>query len=191
MSGVKLYDVLKAFYDDNKKTQLKQYGFDFQSQYSSGKLQTLFNPDDKILIFSVRGTDPRSLTDLQTDISLGLGRLKQTKRYKDADAMLKKAKAGLTPKKTVVTGFRLGGAIASGIASSSDKVYTFNRGATIGSKVRDNETSYRVNGDLVSANLSGDVKTIPKDRTLTDFLSPAFGSHELDQLKNDDINIYW
>jgi hypothetical protein len=105
--------------------------------------------------------------------------------------MLKKAKAGLTPKKTVVTGFSLGGAIASGIASSSDKVYTFNRGATIGSKVRDNETSYRVNGDLVSANLSGDVKTIPKDRTLTDFLSPALGSHELDQLKNDDINIYW
>ena len=139
MSGIKLYDVLKAFYDDNKKTQLKQYGFDYQPQYSSGKLQTFFNPDDKILIFSVRGTDPRSLTDIQTDISLGLGRLKQTKRYKDADAMLKKAKQGLTQKKTVVTGFSLGGAIASGIASGSDKVYTFNRGSTIGSKTRANE----------------------------------------------------
>jgi hypothetical protein len=190
MSGVKLYDVLKAFYDDNKKTQLKQYGFDFQSQYSSGKLQTFFNPDDGILIFSVRGTDPRSLTDLQTDISLGLGRLKQTKRYKDADAMLKKAKQGLNPKKTVVTGFSLGGAIASGIASGSDKVYTFNRGSTIGSKTRANEESYRVKGDLVSENLSG-AKTIPKDFTKTDLVSTALGSHELDQLKNDDVMIYY
>ena len=190
MSGVPLYTLLKAFYDDNKKTQLKQYGFDYQPQYSSGKLQTFFNPDDKILIFSVRGTDPRSLTDLQTDISLGLGRLKQSKRYKDAYAMLQNAKAGLSPKRTVVCGFSLGGAIASGIASSSDKVYTFNRGSTIGSKKRDNETAIRVKGDLVSANLSG-ATTIPKDWTTTDLVSSALGSHELDQLKNDDINIYW
>lgn len=188
--SVKLYDVLKAFYDDNKKTQLKQYGFDYQPQYSSGKLQTFFNPDDKILIFSVRGTDPRSLTDLQTDISLGLGRLKQTKRYKDADNMLKKAKQGLTPKKTVVAGFSLGGAIASGIASGSDKVYTFNRGSTIGSKTRANEEAYRVKGDLVSGNLSG-AKTLPKDFTKTDLVSTALGSHELDQLKNDDVMIYY
>lgn len=188
--SVKLYDVLKAFYNDNKKTQLKQYGFDYQPQYSSGKLQTFWNPDDKILIFSVRGTDPRSLTDLQTDISLGLGRLKQTKRYKDADNMLKKAKQGLSPKKTVVTGFSLGGAIASGIASGADKVYTFNRGSTIGSKTRANEEAYRVKGDLVSANLSG-AKTLPKDFTTTDLVSTALGSHELDQLKNDDVMIYY
>jgi hypothetical protein len=188
--SVKLYDILKAFYDDNKKSKLKEYGFDYQPAYSSGKLQTFWNPDDGILIFSVRGTDPRSLTDLQTDISLGLGRLKQTKRYKDADNMLKKAKANFKPKKTIVAGFSLGGAIASGIASSSDKVYTFNRGSTIGSKVRDNETSIRVKGDLVSANLSG-AKTIPKDWTKTDLISTALGSHELDQLKNDEVMVYY
>jgi len=190
MSSIKLYDLLKAFYNDDKKNKLKEYGFEFQTAYSSGKLQTFWNPDDKILLFSVRGTDPRSLTDLQTDISLGLGRLKQTKRYKDADNMLKKAKAYFKPSKTVVAGFSLGGAIASGIASSSDKVYTFNRGSTIGSKTRANEESYRVKGDLVSANLSG-AKTIPKDFTKTDLVSTALGSHELDQLKNDDVMIYY
>ena len=97
--SVKLYDVLKSFYDDNKKSGLKAYGFDFKPEYSSGKLQTFYNGDDGILIFSIKGTDPRSLADLRTDISLGLGRLKQTKRYMDADAMLKRAKAGLSPKR--------------------------------------------------------------------------------------------
>ena len=190
MSGIPLYTVLKAFYNDGKKNELKSYGFDYKPEYSSGKLQTFYDPDTGVMIFSVKGTDPKSLADIRTDISLGLGNLKQTKRYIDADAMLKRAKAGLNPKKTVVTGFSLGGAIASGIASGNDKIYTFNRGATIGSKVRDNETSYRVKGDLVSANLSG-AKTIPKDRTLTDLVSTALGSHELDQLKNDDVMIYY
>ena len=188
--GVKLYDILKSFYDDNKKSILKSVGFDFIPQYSSGKLQTFYNSDDGVLIFSIKGTNPTSLADLRTDISLGLGRLKQTKRYMDADAMLKRAKAGLSPKKTIVVGFSLGGAIASGIASGSDKVYTFNRGATIGSKTRSNEQSYRVNGDLVSANLSG-ATTIPKDRSLKDLISPALASHDLDQLSNDNVMIYY
>ena len=188
MSSIKLYDVLKAFYDNNKKSELKQYGFEFQPAYSSGKLQTFFNPDDRILIFSVKGTDPSKISDLRTDVSLAFGRLKQTKRYKDADSMLKKAKAGLNPKKTVVVGFSLGGAIASGIASSSDKIYTFNKGSTIGSTTRKNEDAYRVQGDLVSANAS-DTKTIKKNYGLKDLAGPvgqALSSHDLDQLKNDD-----
>ena len=191
--GVKLYDVLKSFYDENKKSILKEYGFDFIPQYSSGKLQTFFDPDDKVLIFSVRGTDPRSFADLQTDIALGLGRLKQSKRYKDADAMLKRAKAGLSPNKTVVVGFSLGGAIASGIASGSDKIITFNRGSTIGSKKRENETAYRVAGDVVSANLNKST-TIPKDYGIKDLAGPvgqALSSHELDQLKDDDVLIFY
>lgn len=191
--SVKLYDVLKSFYDEGKKSILKSYGFDFKPEYSSGKLQTFFDPDDKVLIFSVKGTDPTSFADLRSDVSLALGRLKQTKRYKDADAMLKRAKAGLSPKKTVVVGFSLGGAIASGIAAGTDKVYTFNRGSTIGSKKRANETAYRVEGDVVSANLN-ESKTLPKDYGMKDLVGPvgqALSSHELDQLKDDDVLIFY
>jgi len=190
MSKIKLYDVLKAFYDDGKKTTLKEAGFNYESSFSSKKLQTFFNPTDKILIFSIRGTDPTSFSDLRTDFSLAIGKLRQTKRFKDAANMLKKAKEYFKPSKTIVTGYSLGGAIASGIAISSDKVYTFNRGSTIGSKVKDNEEAYRVEGDLVSANLTGS-SSIKKDRTLTDIISPSLSAHELDQLKNDDVNIYY
>lgn len=193
MSGVKLYDVLKAFYDNNKKTELNKYGFVFQPEYSSGKLQSFWNADDQVLIFSVRGTDPTSLADLRTDVSLAVGRLKQTKRYTDAESMLKRAKLGLKPKKTVVCGFSLGGTIASGIASSNDRVYTFNRGSTIGSKIKSNETAYRVAGDIISANLTG-AKTLPKDTGLKDYLGgvgQALSSHEIDQLANDDVLIYY
>jgi hypothetical protein len=190
MSSVPLYTVLRAFYEDGKKAELKKYGFDLISQFSSKNLQTYFEPEKKIMIMSIKGTNPSSIPDLRTDISLAIGRLKQTKRFKDAEKMLIRAKAELKPSKTIVVGFSLGGAIGSALSSYADKVYTFNRGATIGSTTKKNEESYRVKGDLVSANLSG-ATTLPKDRTTTDLISPALGSHELTQLKNDDVMIFY
>lgn len=190
MSSVPLYTVLRAFYEDGKKAELKKYGFDLVSKFSSKNIQTYFEPEKKIMIFSIKGTNPSSIPDLRTDISLAIGRLKQTKRFKDSEKMLIGAKAELKPSKTIVVGYSLGGSIASALSSYADKVLSFNRGATIGSTTKKNEESYRIKGDIISANLSG-ATTLPKDRTTTDLISPALGSHQLTQLENDNVMIYY
>lgn len=191
-----LYTILKNSYDtpSKQKTALDKYGFNYQANLSSRKFQTYFNPETKMLLFSVRGTDPTSFADIRTDAALAFGNLKSTKRYKDADAGLKKAKQTLSPTKTIVFGHSLGGTIAGYIASKSDKVYTLDKGATIGQKTRSNETALRTEGDLVSGAIanSKNVTTIKKNNYgITDYLGGAIGralsSHNLDQIKDSKI----
>ena len=93
----------------------------------------------------------------------------------------------------LVVGHSLGGLIAKYIASSSDKVVQYNSASVIGESKRDNTTSYRTSGDLVSLLNKNTSITIPKEQTN---VSDAFGSvgralscHDLNQIKNVDIPI--
>jgi hypothetical protein len=90
-----------------------------------------------------------------------------------------------------VTGHSLGGAIAQYMSSKNDKVYTLDKGATIGQKTRTNESAYRSSGDLVSgmnAN-SKRMTTIPQNGLGTlNYLNPL-GSHNVDNIKKSGITI--
>jgi len=81
---------------------------------------------------------------------LGNGGFKETDRYLNAHKALKKAKEKYPYNEAIVAGSSLGGAIASHIASKSDKVYTYNKASTFGGKTRANEKAYRIKGDYVS-----------------------------------------
>jgi putative lipase involved disintegration of autophagic bodies len=119
-----LYTILKNTYDkpSNQKTALDKFGYAYQSTLSTRNYQTYFNNKSKTMLFTVKGTDVKSLSDIRTDVSLALGRLKNTKRYKDAKNGLEKARETLKPSHTIVAGHSLGGAISSYIASKSYKV---------------------------------------------------------------------
>jgi hypothetical protein len=83
-------------------------------------------------------------------VYLAAGKIKSTNRYKEADKVLKKAKRKYHRKETVVSCHSMGTTIGGYIASKEDRVITLDKAATIGQKVRNNETHYRTSGDIVS-----------------------------------------
>jgi hypothetical protein len=190
-----LYTILRNTYDkpSNQKHALDKFGYAYYSNLSSNKFQTYFNYKSKTLLFTVKGTNVKSFSDLKTDVSLALGRLKNTKRYKDAKNGLEKARETLKPSHTIVAGHSMGGAIASYIARKTDKVYTLDKGATIGQKTRSNETAYRVKGDAASAAISGSKNVTTLDKTnnsVLDYLVPfasTISSHNTSQIKDSGI----
>ena len=77
------------------------------------------------------------------------------------------------------------------IASKNDKVYTLDKGATIGQKTRRNETAYRTEGDYVSllnAN-SKRMKTLKNPYIQTGItLIDGYNAHDTKNIK--DANIF-
>jgi hypothetical protein len=191
-----LYEVLKNSSGllGDQKTSLNKYGYEYDSGLSSRNIQVYYNPNNKTLLYTVKGTDPKKSADIRTDISLALGNLKGTKRYKDAEKQLVKATEKYNPNKRILAGYSLGGSIVSNLGSKGkgDSVYTYNKGATLGQKTRNIEKGYRTRGDIVSVASAKDVKTLKKTPSTLDLFGPigsALSSHQLDQLKKQSIDI--
>ena len=208
---MELHTILKASYSkgNDQKNMLSKYGYQYDDKLSNHNQQIYYNPSENRLLNTVAGT--HNFNDVGTDIYLGLGKLKDTNRYKEADRTLKTAKQKYKPVETIVAGQSLGGSIAGYIGSNNDKVYTLNKGATIGQKVRDSENAYRTQGDVISlANAnSKHMKTLKtKDNTLLSntlkttaltavhpFLGVAHGirsalnSHSVDSIKDKHIRV--
>jgi len=189
-----LYNVLKK--TGTNQRDLKEYGYDYDSQLSTKNNQVYFNPDTKKLLYIARPTDPRNIADLRSDLSLSLGNLKGTKRYTDSENLLKRATEKYNPDKRVLAGYSLGGSIVSGLGSrgKNDEVYTYNKGSTIGSKTRDIEKAYRTKGDLISlaSKYDKNTTTLDKSPSVLDYfgqIGQGLSSHNLDQLQKNDINI--
>ena len=137
------------------------------------------------------------MKDVVYDTYLGFGGLKNTSRYKQADATLNKAKAKYAVDSATVTGHSLGSSIGQKIAKPTDKFYGLNAGYTIGQPTRDyggNHKHYRVEGDPISA-LSKNIFTNSNDPNMQ-ILKPTnpnskdpFASHYLDNIKHENIFI--
>lgn len=198
-----LHKVLKNSYasKDKQKSAYKNYVYD--EGLSNGNQQVYFNPKNKKLLLSVTGT--HNLSDWGTDAYLAAGKLKDTNRYKEADSILKKAKSKYNVNEATVAGHSLGGGIGQYIAGSNDKVFTLDKGATIGQKTRANENAYRSSGDVVSllnAN-STRMKTLKNNKApgvysavggliggpLGYLAGQALESHNVDNIKNEKIFI--
>ena len=182
-----LYDTLNNGYKDLKtqKKFYKQKGYYLDKKLSNNYEQVLYNPTDHKLIMNVAGS--HTLLDwVYTDPSLALGKLKNTARYKEAENVLKLAKQKYHPVDTVLTGHSLGGSIASYIGSGNDKIYSLNKGATIGQSTRNNENAYRVQGDWVSGLASNKNLTTLSNNSI--FVDP-YNSHSVDHIKNTKIYV--
>ena len=142
-----LHDVLKNSYSSKHKENMNGYKLD--KELSNHNQQVYYNPDHKKLVVSVAGT--HNLRDWGTDIYLGLGKLKDTNRYKEAKSVYDKAKNKYNPMQSMAVGHSLGGTIANYIASGNDKAYGLDSGYTIGQTSRNNSKQFRSSGDVVSA----------------------------------------
>jgi len=183
-----LYDVLNNSYKPIKEQDkfYSQHGYKLDKELSDRFNSVLYNPKEKKMLYTVAGS--RSLIDWAiNDPALALGLHKNTLRYQTAKETLEEAKKKYHPAQTVVAGHSLGSRIASGIAGSKDKIFTYNGGHSINNKIRDNETAIRVEGDAVSALGSGNkrMNTLKNNSWIKD----PYTSHGLHHLKNKKIYI--
>jgi len=195
-----LHDALKNSYKDKKtqKQEMKKYGYYRDKQLSNHNQQVYYKPEDKKLL--VVGTGTHNLSDWGTDAYLATGKLKDTNRYKEFGGVLEKAKKKYGTNATVV-GHSLSGALAQYAAGKNDKVITLDKGATIGQKTRDNETSYRSKGDVVST-FAQNTKSLGTNHHRNRFIGgllggipgaligsavDAYKAHDIGNIKNEKI----
>jgi hypothetical protein len=167
---------------------MKQYGYIRDNKLSNHNEQIYYNPNNKKLIFSVAGT--HNINDLGSDVLLGLGFGKSTKRYKEAHSKIREAKEKYHPVETSVSGHSLGSFIASGISSKNDKVITLDGAYTLGQKTRGNTTHYRTKGDVVSLFGSNAKHTVNlKNNNIKTGIIPidAYNAHNVNNIKNEKI----
>ena len=157
-----LHRILKSSYENASTRSRVMNGYVLDDNLSTDEYQTYWNPDKKKLLFVVRGT--ASVRDIGTDIYLATGALKHTKRYREADRALRRAKMRYHTNKAIVAGHSLGGTIASYIARKHDSVYTHNKGATFGTTNHRREKAYRTKGDPVSYLARNNPGTIHQDK---------------------------
>lgn len=178
MPKLNLYEGLKNSYKP-KKVIGKNYIID--KELSNDNQQFYFNRKKNKLLMSVAGT--HNIKDIGTDIYLGLGRLKDTNRYKEAKSSLEKAKAKYKKNDATIIGHSLGATIGGYIKKPEDKFIGLDAGYTIGQKTREGE-HYRSKNDVVS--LLGSNST---NMTTLNKKTNIFNAHDVDNVKNEGIFI--
>jgi len=192
--SLSFHKVLKNSYDNrnNQKNAFKNDGFVYDSDLSNYEHQVYYNPKEKKMLYSVKGTNPLSLKDLGTDLYLASGHLKDTSRFREEKNNLEKAKKRYNPTNTTIAGHSLGASLSQYIADKNDKVFTLDKGATFGQKTRSNETAFRTQGDLVSAlNANSKRMTTLKNPNWKTGIIPldAYLSHDVNNIKGSKIFI--
>ena len=191
---LKLHKVLKLSYDNNEQHQqnMKKNGYAYDSMLSNKNEKVYYNPTQNKLLVSVAGTDKFSPQDIITDVYLGLGKLQDTSRYKHAHQTIRDAKKKYNVNNATLAGHSLGGSIVSYAGSKGDKIYTLDKGATIGTKTRSRERAYRSAGDAVSA-LAANAKnmtTLGSNNYLKDgVVMGALKAHNVSNIKQNKIYI--
>ena len=184
-----LHDVIKNSYAKNKAKSMKGYNLD--ENLSNHNQQVYYNPNNKKLLYSVAGT--HNLADVGTDIYLGAGHLKDTKRYKEAEKTLKQAKQKYNVSKALIAGHSLGGSIAGYVGNpDNDTIFTLDKGATLGQPIRKNENAYRTKGDAISfinANDPNMKNLINSNQQTGHSIKDALKAHNVDNVKYSNIHI--
>lgn len=146
---------LEGTYKTKKESadMMAKSNYILDSELSNIQSRAYFNKDENKLLITYRGTK-NLINDVPTDISILLGTLKNTDRYKSSKKLYDKAKEKYNPSQTTIIGDSLGGSLASEVGrTSNDQVLTFNKGAGLLEPLtmtKTNEKSYRWKGDIVS-----------------------------------------
>jgi hypothetical protein len=158
-------DILNVGYTNDKRKQkefAKKHGYHLDEELSNHNHQVYHNPQTNELIHNTNGTQNNLksfLTDWHTNLQIGLGRGKNTDRYKEEKGNLEKAKKKYNPSKTTITGHSQGGFHASNIGDKDDKIVTYNKASIPFTPSNSNEKHYRTKGDVVSIGAIGQKHT--------------------------------
>jgi len=189
------HDILKAGYSHNKKgnkynRKLENEGYVIDKKLSDHNNQIYYNPKNNKLVHNVVGS--HTLHDWVDNAKLAVGYgFKESNRYKTSHKKLRQAKEKYGINDATVVGHSQGGFTAGMISGKNDKVITLNKAATIGQKVRNNETAYRTN-DLVSvlnANSKHTVNLQPDNKQTGFKTIDTYNNHLVDSIKNKNIFI--
>jgi hypothetical protein len=194
---LKLGKILKLSYEPNENRRqkvLKKYGYVLDKELSSDDRIVAFNPFNNKLLYAPRGTELKHRgniydnRDLQTDIILGVGGLKQTKRYDEERSAILKAKKKYNEDKVVLVGHSLSGGILNqmdnSVISEKDKVITYNAPIL---KPRKDATHYRTEGDIFSV-FNPQAKTLQNENPLSvNLASYLLKAHQLENIQNENI----
>jgi hypothetical protein len=205
---LKLYKALKLSYEPNERRRakvLKRFGYKYDYELSSPEHIVAYNPFSKDLLYVPRGTvlnnnqqagrRPAELQsrghaydnpDIQTDLLLGVGGLKQTKRFENERNALLKAKKKYDEDRTVLAGHSLSGAIINELPrDSKDTIITYNSPIIKSS----GGTHYRTSGDVFSV-FNNDITTLPNEnKSSYNPVSNLLKAHNLENIKHQPIFI--
>lgn len=135
-ANLPLEEALNISYSPLEKTQRKldPYGYKLDTALSTKQNKVFIQPESKKLVFTTAGTDPLSARDIATDAYLAfLGRagLQQTSRYKESEAVLKKAREKYPNYQKTLAGHSLGKTIVGNLANPNEQVRGFGSGSGI------------------------------------------------------------
>ena len=94
-------------------------------------------------------------------------------------------KQSIMSKNATLAGHSMGASIISYAGSKGDKIYTLDKGATIGTKTRSREKAFRSAGDIVSA-LSASLSNMKR---LGKRNYNPLSAHNISNIKHDKIYI--
>ena len=195
MNKIKLYNHLSVGYT-NDKTKQREYAQKHNLQYidthSDTNHQVYLHPDKKIVYYNINGT--QNLNDWGTDISLGLGRLKHTQRFKIEKSNLDDLRNKYQGHNFVISGHSLGGGLSQAISNPNDQVHTYN--AAIIGRVSKNNTHHRTTTDAVSLLSRGSkyqynsiYNPFRTPNTLVNIGLETLAGHNLENIKNRELYI--
>jgi hypothetical protein len=127
---------LDISYSPIEKTQrkLNPYGYKLDTALSTTQNKVFIQPESKKLVFTTAGTNPLSARDITTDAYLaflGKAGLQSTTRYKESEAVLKKAREKYPKYKKTLAAHSLGSSIISNLAQPNEQVRGFGTGSGI------------------------------------------------------------
>jgi hypothetical protein len=189
-----LYKALKITYQPNeakKARVLKRFGYILDKELTTPEQTVAYSPFEKKVIFGVRGTELRqgkhllANTDIQTDILLGLGALKQSKRYETTKNAYLKAKEKYKEDKLELVGHSLAGGLINALPTTEkDKVITYNAPIL---KAKKGVKHYRTEGDIFSIG-NRSAETLPNPNPVSLSLgSYLLKAHQLEAIADQPI----
>jgi len=172
--------------ETKQKKRLKSFGYRIDNELTTNEYLTAFNPQKNKVIFISNGTNPTNARDLYTDVfGIGLNRLENTSRYKEAEHAYEKAKQKYKETPVTIVGHSLGGAIGTNIVKPGDRAVVYNAANSPFTKKKENVYSYRTAGDPFSA-FDLQARTLANAASISQRLNPI-QPHNLSNIADKPI----
>lgn len=117
-----------AYEMGNNKSHIPT-GYEVDRELSNRNRTVFYHKEKNEAVIAYRGTNPKKLGDLGTDLAIAVGAQATTARFKNAEKVADQAVTKYGKENVVVTGHSLGGSQALHVAAKKDlKAYAFNPG---------------------------------------------------------------
>jgi hypothetical protein len=199
---ISLYEQIRNGSARNSKQQQdfgNKHNIIYDKELSNRDHTVYHDPKNNTLLYNITGsrfTYKEGYRDWRNNLMIGLGAGKSTDRYNQEKHNLETARNKYNPKNVTITGYSQGGYHAQNLSKPTDKVITYN-GAFVFDKIKDNNTHYRINTDLISSTAYGKQTNynsiygnqIRSPSTLVNFGIESVLAHKLNNIKDKPIYI--